>query len=166
MLFADPVLFLLLFLHIGGAILAFGPTFTFPILGPMAGREPPHVNFALRFQMAVIRRLIVPLALLQGVTGLLLVWKIGFELLTRGWLLLSIALYLGLLVLSLGVGLPNLRRLIEATSAPPPAPPPGAEPRHGPPPHIVAMVKRGRQIGMIQAATIVVIVFLMVTKPF
>ena len=166
MLTSDPVLALLLFLHIGGAILAFGPTFTFPILGPMAGREPQHVSFALRFQMAVARRLIVPLALLQGITGALLIWRIGFDLLTRGWLLLSIALYLGLLVLSIGVGLPNLRRLIDATSGPPPTPPPDAPARHGPPPHIAAMVKKGRQIGMIQAATIVVIVFLMVTKPF
>jgi len=163
---ADPILALLLFLHIGGAILAFGPTFTFPILGPMAGREPQHVNFALRFQKAVAYKLIVPLALFQGVTGLLLVWKISFDLLTRGWLLVAIAIYLFLLVLSIGVGLPNLRRLIEATSAPPPAPPPGAEAPHGPPPHIAAMVKKGRQIGMIQTVLIVVIVFLMVTKPF
>ena len=46
----DRVLAILLFLHIGGAIVAFGPTFAFPILGPMAGKEPQHANFALRFQ--------------------------------------------------------------------------------------------------------------------
>jgi uncharacterized membrane protein len=162
----DWVLALLLFLHVGGAIVAFGPTFTFPILGPMAGREPQHVNFALRFQMQVARRLIVPLALFQGITGLLLVWRISFDLLTRGWLLVAIALYVFLLILSLGVGLPNLRRLIDATSAPPPAPAPGEAAPHGPPPHIAAMVARGRQVGMIQTVLIVVIVFLMVTKPF
>jgi uncharacterized membrane protein len=162
----DWVLAILFFLHIGGAILAFGPTFTFPILGPMAGREPQHVNFALRFQKAVAYKLIVPLALLQGVTGLLLVWKISFDLLTRGWLLVAIAIYLFLLTLSIGVGLPNLRRLIEATSAPPPPPPPGSAPPSGPPPHIAAMVVRGRRIGMIQTILIVLIVFLMVTKPF
>jgi uncharacterized membrane protein len=166
MLSADPVLALLLFLHIGGAVLAFGPSFTFPILGPMAGREPQHVNFALRFQKAVAYKLIVPLALFQGVTGLLLIWRIGFDLLTRGWLLVAIAIYLFLLILSIGVGLPNLRRLIEATSAPPPAPPPGGEAPHGPPPHIAAMVKKGRQIGMLQTVLIVTIIFLMVTKPF
>lgn len=166
MLTADPLLALLLFLHIGGAILAFGPTFTFPIVGPMAGREPPHANFALRFQMKVAQRLIVPLALFQGVTGVLLIWKVGWNVLTNGWLLVSIVIYLGLLTLSFGVGLPNLRRLIEATSTPPAPPQPGAPPASGPPPHIAAMVARGRQIGIIQAAAIVVIVFLMVTKPF
>jgi uncharacterized membrane protein len=162
----DWIFLLLLFLHVGGAIVAFGPTFTFPILGPMAGHEPQHVNFALRFQKRVATTLIIPLALLQGVTGLLLVWKVGFEILTRGWLLLGIGLYIVALVLSIGVGLPTVRRLIELTSAPPPAPAPGSPPRTGPPPHIAALVKRGRQIGMAQTALIVAIVFLMVTKPF
>ncbi len=140
----DWLLLLLLFLHIGGAILAFEPTFTFPILGPMAGREPQHVNFALRFQKKVATTLVIPLALFQGVTGLL--------------------------VISIGIGLPTVNKLIAATSAPPPAPPPapapGAAPHSGPPPHIAALVKRGRQLGMVQAVLILVIVFLMVTKPF
>ncbi|MEX2547722.1 MAG: DUF2269 family protein [Chloroflexota bacterium] len=162
----DWIFLLLLFLHVGGAIVAFGPTFAFPILGPMAGHEPQHVNFALRFQKRVATTLIVPLALFQGITGLLLVWKIGFEILTHGWLLLAIALYVFLVGTSLAIGLPTLRRLIELTSAPPPAPPPGSPPPSGPPPHIAALVKRGRQIGMIQTALIVAIVFLMVTKPF
>ena len=166
MLTPDPILALLLFLHIGGAILAFGPTFAFPILGPMAGREPQHVNFALRFQQRVATTLVVPLALFQGVTGLLLIWKTGINLFATYWLLLAIVLYVIALVLSIGFGLPTLRKLIEATSAPPPPPPPGAEPPKGPPPHIAALVNRGRRIGMAQAALIVIIVFLMVTKPF
>ena len=166
MLTENPVFALLLFLHVGGAILAFGPTFAFPILGPMAGREPQHVNFALRFQRAVATRLIIPLALFQGVTGLLLVWNRNWNLLTTYWLLVAIVLYVIALALSIGVGLPTVRKLIEFTSSPPPAPPPGAEPPKGPPPHIAALVKRGRQIGYAQMALIVAIVFLMVTKPF
>ena len=162
----DWLLAILLFLHIGGAILAFGPTFVFPILGPMAGREPQHVNFALRFQRKVATTLIIPLALLQGVTGLLLVWKMGYNLFATYWLLLSIALYVIALIISIGIGLPTVNKLIEATSAPPPAPVPGTPPPSGPPPHIAALVKRGRQLGMVQAALIVAIVFLMVTKPF
>jgi uncharacterized membrane protein len=161
----DWLFLLLLFLHVGGAIVAFGPTFAFPILGPMAGHEPQHVNFALRFQKAVATTLIVPLALLQGVTGLLLVWKIGLGLLAQPWLLLGIALYIVALVVSIGIGLPTVRKLIEFTSAPPPTPPPGSPPSSGPPPHIAALVKRGRQLGMVQTALIVAIVFLMVAGP-
>ena len=104
----DWVLLLLLFLHVGGAIVAFGPTFTFPILGPMAGHEPPHTNFALRFQEKVITRLVAPLAIFQGVTGVLLIWKTGINVFATYWLLLAIVLYVMALVLSLGFATANL----------------------------------------------------------
>ena len=162
----DWVFLILLFLHVGGAIVAFGPTFAFPILGPMAGKEPPHVNFALRFQKRVATTLVIPLALFQGVTGLLLIWKTGINLLGTDWLLVAIVLYVIALVLSIGFGLPTINKLIEATSAPTPSPPPGSPPPSGPPPHIAALVQRGRRIGYSQTALIVAIVFLMVTKPF
>ena len=160
----DWVFAILLFLHVAGAVVAFGPNFAFLFLGPMAAGEPEHRNFALRFQHRVATRLILPLAIFQGVTGLLLVWRIGFELLTRGWLLLAIALYLTALAISFGILLPALRVLIPATSGPPPVPPPGAPP--GPPPHIVATVRRARLGGMTNAVLILVIILLMVTKPF
>ena len=160
----DWVFAILLFMHIAGAILAFGPTYAFLFLGPMAAREPEHRNFALRFQERVAHSLVTPLALFQGVTGLLLVWKIGFEILTRGWLIVAIALYLTALAISFGILLPALRVLIPATSGPPPTPPAGAP--AGPPPHIVATVRRARLGGLINGLLVLTIVFLMVTKPF
>jgi len=162
----DWLIATLLFLHIGGAILAFGPTFVFPILGPMAGREPQHVNFALRFQHRVAMRLILPLALFQGVTGLLLIWRIGYNIFATGWLLAGISLYLVLLGMNIGIGLPTASRLITLTSGPPPAPPAGSPPPSGPPPEVAALVRRGRLVGMLSAVLIVMIVFLMVVKPF
>ena len=162
----DWVLAILLFLHVGGAVLAFGPTFTFPLIGGMGGREPQHVNFALRVQNRIANVLVVPLALFQGVTGLLLVWKTGFNLFAINWLLVGVALYLVALGIALGISLPAVRKLIQLTSAPPPAPPPGAPAPTGPPPHIAALVKRARSAGMVNAVLILVIVFLMVTKPF
>jgi uncharacterized membrane protein len=156
---------ILLFLHIFGAILGFGPTYAFMILGPMTAAEPAHGNFALRFQKAVSTRLIAPLALLQGVTGLLLVATIGFELFQRGWLIVSIVLYVIVLAVGFGILIPSVRKLVAATSGPPPSPPAGAPPS-GPPPHIAATIRRARMGGMINALLIMVIVFLMVTKPF
>src|SRR3712207_588042 len=88
---------IVLFVHVAGAVLAFGPTYAFMIPGPMAGNEPQHLNFALRVQKKISSTLIAPLAILQGVTGLTLVALSGFEILTRGWLLLAIALYVVLL---------------------------------------------------------------------
>ena len=83
---------IVLFVHVAGAILAFGPTYAFMIIGPMAGSEPQHLNFALRVQKKISSTLIAPLAVLQGVTGVTLVALAGFEILTRGWLLVSIVL--------------------------------------------------------------------------
>ena len=162
----DWVLAILLFLHIGGAILAFGPTYAFLFLGPMAAGEPMHSNFALRFQQRVATRLVVPLAVFQGITGLLLVWRISFDLFTRGWLIVSIVLYLIALGLAFGIMLPALRTLVPATAGGPPPPTTEGVAPAGPPPHILATIRRARLAGMTNATLILVIVFLMVTKPF
>lgn len=162
----DWLLAILLFLHIMGAIVAFGPIFAFMILGPMSGREPQHANFAVRFQSRVSKGLIVPLAIFQGVTGLLIVWRTQINILETPWLMVAIVLYIAALTIAFAVLIPTANKLIEATSAPPPQPAPGSPPPSGPPPHIVALVKRARMFSMINAGLIVAIVFLMVTKPF
>jgi uncharacterized membrane protein len=162
----DWVLLILLFLHIFGAIVAFGPTYSFILLGPMVGREPQHANFAIRYQHLVSTRMIAPLAILQGITGLLIVWRTNINILATTWLLVAIVLYIAALVIAFTVLIPTASKLVEATSAPPPPPAPDAPPRSGPPPHIAALVRRARMAGMTNAILIVVIVFLMVTKPF
>lgn len=169
----DWVLAILFFLHVAGAVVAFGPTFSFPFIGNAGGKEPMHVNFALRLQNTIAERLVWPLALLQGVTGLLLVWRVSsvanvsfVSFLTQGWLLLAILLYLVALGTSYFVLLPTLHKLIELTSTPAPPPAPGAPAPSGPPPAVAALVARGKRGGMLNAVLILVIVFLMVTKPF
>ena len=132
----------------------------------MAGREPQHANFAIRFQHLISSRVILPLAVLQGITGLLIVWWAKIDLFATYWLLVAIVLYLIALTIGFTVLLPTAAKLVEATSAPPPPPQPGEPPRQGPPPHIAALVRRARMAGMTNAILIVVIVFLMVTKPF
>lgn len=156
----DWVLAILLFLHVAGAVLAFGPLFALMLLGPMARSEPAHLNFAIRYQRRVGARLVIPLAVLQGVTGLLIVWRIGFELLQRGWLLAAIVLYVAALAIAFGIILPTSKKLDELTSAPPPA---GAA---GPPPQLPMLARRARLASMTNATLVLIIVFLMVTKPF
>ena len=162
----DWVLAILLFLHIFGAIVAFGPTYSFILLGPMAGREPQHANFAVRYQHLVSTRIIAPLAILQGITGLLIVWRANINLFATNWLLLGIVLYIIALVIAFAILIPTAAKLVDATSTPPPPPAPGAPPPSGPPPQIAALVRRARMSGMTNAVLIVVIVFLMVTRPF
>ena len=148
----------LLFLHVMGAILAFGPTFAYSIMGAMAGREPQHANFSARQVEAIGNRLVYPLAIFQGVTGVLLIWATSYALVAATWLGIAIVLYAIALTYSLTVQRSALRRLIELSSTPPA---PGAPPN----PEIPALVKKIQRGGMILGILIVVIVFLMVVKP-
>ena len=153
---------LLLILHVGGAIIAFGPTFAFPIIGAAGGKEPAHANFALRLNKRISDRLVIPLAIFQGITGVLLIWNVGLNVFVHLWLLLGIVLYVVALGIAFGNQLPATRKLIQMTSTPPPAPAPGAPAPSGPPPAVRALIRRVQVGGMINAVLIVVIVILMV----
>jgi uncharacterized membrane protein len=158
----------LLFAHVLGAIIAFGASFgALPILGAMGGREPMHGNFAVRVSKAVSDRVILPFAVLQGITGVGLIYALGLDLLNTRWLLVGIVLYLIALGYSIFVQLPAARRMIEMTSGgPPTGPAPAGPPAGGPPPELLATAASLRRGGMILAGLIAVIVFLMVMKPF
>ena len=149
-----------LFLHVMGAIIAFGPAFSaFPIVGSMAGKEPQHANFAARINEQITKTRVIPLAVFQGVTGLVLIYLTGLNPFSELWLGLGIVLYVIALAYALLVQGPTGRRIVELSSTPPP---PGAS---GPPPELMAAVKKAQRGGMFLGILIVAIVILMVTKP-
>jgi uncharacterized membrane protein len=148
-----------LFLHVLGAILAFGPTFAFSIIGGMGGKEPQHANFATRVSARITDRLVEPLAILQGVTGVILILLAGLPLFRMPWLLVAIVIYVIAVAFALGVQRKRVHRIIELTSAPPP---PDAG---GPPPELLATIKQVQRGGMFLGIAVIVIVFLMVMKP-
>lgn len=148
-----------LFVHVLGAIAGFGPTFAFAIIGAMGGAEPQYGNFATRVSARIGDRLVEPLAIFQGITGILLILIRGWDLLAARWLLLAIVLYVLALGYSLFVQKRDVQRIIELTSTPPP---PDAT---GPPPGLPEAVARVQRAGMILGINLVVIVFLMVVKP-
>ena len=148
----------LVFLHVLGAIIAFGPGFAFAVMGGMAGKEPQHANFSTRQVEAISTRIVYPLAIFQGVTGVLIILSVDYPVMSSPWLILGITLYIIALVYSFGVQRVAVHRLVELTSTPPaPGSPPNSE--------IPATVKRVQRGGMILGILIVVIVFLMVVKP-
>jgi len=153
---------LFLILHVGGAIIGFGPTFVFPFIGAAAGKEPMHTNFALRLGELISTRLIVPLALLQAVTGVGLIWTVGIDVFTHLWLLAGIVIYVVAMIMVFTNQLPVTAKLVEATKNPPPAPAPGEARPSGPPPHIAALVKRAALGGALLNVMLVVIIILMV----
>lgn len=116
----------LLFLHILGAIVAFGPTFIFPLIGGMGAKEPMHGNFALRVSERIERGVVIPLAIVQGVTGLGLVITLGLDLTKEHWLDVAIVLYLTALGFAIFVQTKRIERMIHLTSGPPPAAVPAA----------------------------------------
>ena len=166
----------LLFLHILGAVVAFGPTFAFPLIGGMGAREPMHGNFALRVSERIERGIVLPLAVVQGITGLGLVLTLGLDLTKEHWLDVAIVLYLTALGFAIFVQTKRIERMIHLTSAPPPAAPvPAAAPGaamaapparpSGPPPEIAAAAAAIQQGGMFLTVLIVAIVSLMVLRP-
>jgi uncharacterized membrane protein len=148
----------LLFLHVMGAIVAFGPTFAYSIMGAMAGREPQHANFSARQTEAIGNKMVYPMAVFQGITGLLLIMAANIDMKTSTWLGIGIVLYVIALSYALTIQRKALLRLIELTSTPPA---PGSPPS----PEIPATVKKIQRGGMFLGVLIVVIVLLMVTKP-
>src|SRR5438094_475600 len=93
------LLTLFLFLHIGAAIIAFGPTFAFPLIGALARTEPAHTNFAVRINHLLTVRLVIPFALTMPVTGLFLIYFAHVNLADRSgwWLDIAIVVYIVLI---------------------------------------------------------------------
>ena len=156
----------LLWLHIFGAIVAFGPTFAFPLIGSMGGKEPMHANFATRLTEKIERGITIPLAVIQGVTGLGLLLVSGRNLTDPKdyWLGVGIVLYAIALGFAIFVQTKRIEAVVHMTSTPPPPPAPGAAPS-GPPPALLAAIKSVQQGGMLLTVLVVTIIFLMVLKP-
>ena len=157
---------LILFTHVLGAIIAFGPTFSSPIIGRLGAQERAHGNFAMRVSHQLARVQILPLAIVQGITGTALIVVGSIDLTQALWLVVAIGLYLFAIGYAIFVQTPLANRIIAMTTPPAGAPPAGGPPAGGPPPELMAMITRIKRGGMLLVALVTSIVFLMVTKPF
>ena len=156
----------LLFAHVLGAIIAFGPTFSGPIIGRMGAQERAHGNFAMRVSRELARVQILPLAIVQGLTGLGLIIVGQIDVLKATWLMLAIILYLIAIGFAIFVQTPRAKRIIAMTTPPPDAPAPSGPPAGGPPPELVAEITKVKRGGLLLIGLVTAIVFLMVVKPF
>jgi hypothetical protein len=82
----------LLFLHVLGAIAGFGPSFTFPLIGAMGGKERQHGNFATRVSETISSRLIYPIGITLPITGALMILVLAIDLTARSYWWLDIAM--------------------------------------------------------------------------
>ena len=173
-----------LYAHVLGAIIAFGPAFTFPIIGRLGAQEREHGNFATRISAAIAKVQVAPFAILQGITGVGLIITGNIDITAHAWLLVGIVLYLVAIGFAFLVQTPTVQRVIDMTSGGPrvgagaggtPAggpsagpsggPPVGGPPPGGPPLELMKSIRRVQMGGLFLMALIVSIVFLMVVQP-
>lgn len=157
---------LFLLLHVLGAIFVFGPTVAFTFLASETRRSPQNGHFAAVVGDAIERKVVLPGAVVQGITGVCLILIGGFDLTqpANRWLVGALILYAIAIVFAFAVQARNAAKMVELTKTPPPAPQPGVAPA-GPPPEIAATGQKLARGGMFLTVMIVLIVTLMVTKP-
>jgi hypothetical protein len=149
-----------LFLHIVGAIIAFGPTFVFPIIGGMIEKNPQHAHFAMELNHKIERGLVIPVAGTMLVSGAGLIVSTHVNPLGTWWLAAGILAYVTAFSIALFIQVPATTKLIEMTATPPPADAPP-----GPPPAMAVLINRLRTFGIVLTVLLFLIFFLMIVKP-
>ena len=144
---------LLKFVHVFAAIVAVGFNVSYGIWLSQAARQPQHREHVLRGIRLLDQRFANPAYGVLLITGLIMVW-VGDLNLTAFW----IATSLGLFVLSGAIGFfgftPTLRRQIDVLAAE------GSDS-----PAFAQLSRKATLLGILTTLPILVIVFLMVTKP-
>ena len=145
------------FLHVLFAVLGFGTAMlAFPFIGAFAAKEPAHLNFALRLNHALGRRVVTPLALTTFMLGIVLVVVGEWDFFASEWLWVSTILFLVTFADAQLITLPAVGRLVELTSSPPSG---------GPSPEVAKLVRKVRMGGTVSGILLATIVLLMVWKP-
>ncbi|HEY4228395.1 MAG TPA: DUF2269 family protein [Candidatus Limnocylindrales bacterium] len=157
---------LFLLLHVLGAIVVFGPTFAFPIIAGQAQKSPQNGPFAALIIDLIERRIVIPGAIVQGVTGVALILILNADLSSPAyrWLGVGIVLYIIAIAFAVLVQAPATAKMVELTKNRPAGPPPDGAPA-GPPPEVAALGKKLQRGGILLSVLIVSIVFMMVVKP-
>jgi len=144
-------------LHIGAAVIGFGPAFAFPFIGFSAERDPQHAPFAVALMHLISTRLIVPVAGTMLISGIGLILTGHINPFQTPWLLAGLILYLAIMGLATGHQNPTAARILTLMREPAAGSPPPAE--------VGRLLERMKRVGMGMLATLVVIVVLMVVKP-
>ena len=146
-----------LILHIVAAIVAFGPTFVFPVVGPMIAANPQHAIFGFEVFHALETKLILPFALTMPVSGIGLIRTAQVDTAHSTWLVVAIALYVVAVALAFVHQLPATDRILSLLRDTPAGTPPPAQ--------TMTLIMRTRVVGMLLTLLLVSIIVLMITRP-
>ena len=100
---------LMLYLHIVGAIIAFGFGFAVPVIGKMAAAEPQHANWFLRAGKRVGDTILLPASLSMAVTGAGLIY-FGSRTPKEMWLSIAMLIYIVAILVVLFVQRPTMAK--------------------------------------------------------
>ena len=149
---------LMLLLHIAGAIIGFGPTYAFAILGPLSGKlEGPQRLGVLNGIVAIQRRLVIPVAtVVQPVTGAVMIFQTNRDenFFQHEWLWIAILIYIAIYYTAVFQQRPAIQKVIEL-----------AESGQAGSEQFTANVKKTKKLGPLITLGLTVIVFLMIAKP-
>jgi uncharacterized membrane protein len=157
----------LLFAHVLGAVLAFGPTYAYGTYASLAAQEGGAArSFNDRARALVNRRMVMPGTLVVLLSGIGIIWVLDYPWTSQSarWLQASIVLFGAMIAYNLVVSRRRQGRLAtlmaEArAAAPADGPPPG------PSPEAVELIGKVRRDGKAMGVVVIVILFLMVVKP-
>ena len=144
---------LLKYVHVLLAITAVGSNITYGVWGARAAAEPTHTEFVLRGISFIDRRVANPAYGLLLITGLALV-VVG-QLGIRGWIVAALILFALLIVVAVGFYSRVLGRQIRAL-----------ETEGQTSPAYQRLSGQAQLYGTVSLVIVLVIVFLMVVKPF
>jgi uncharacterized membrane protein len=157
---------LVVFLHVVAVVVAFGPTFAFGLIQATAERlHPRSLPFAFTIMKRISQGMVIPVAVLVGVTGIYQAIDGPFEFGTDQWMEIGLTLYLVMLGLALWVYRPSVMdRAIAAAQRSIDAAGPAGQVELSD--EYRAITRVPNLMGPVLGLLVVVIIYLMVIKPF
>jgi uncharacterized membrane protein len=144
---------ILKFIHILAAIVAVGFNISYAVWIIRAQRDPSHTAFALKGIKFMDDRIANPAYGVLLVTGIALVFVIGYKITTL-WIDVALVLFVALIVVAATQYTPTLRKQVELAEA---GDTTSAE--------FTRLAKRGQTFGQALGAIVVLILAMMVFKP-
>jgi hypothetical protein len=145
----------LLSVHILAAIIGLGPTFSFAFLGIMSEKQPAAARALQETILLISTRLVIPLVVILGLSGVLLIGNTHDNLSKNPWLGAGIVLYVLVLATAIFYQVPTQKKIIALLG------PTGGVDQ----PEVRKLANGQRAVGIAMGLAVVVTAVLMVWKP-
>src|SRR5205085_8191288 len=142
----------LLSVHILAAIIGLGPTFSFAFLGIMSERQPAAARALQEAILVISTRLVIPLVVILGLSGILLIGNTHDNLSKNPWLGAGIILYVLVLAAAIFYQVPVQRKILVRLG---PGGGPGAAPADMADPQVRKLANGQRTVGIAMGLAVI-----------